>query len=146
MLKVEDLQKSKLIELAVRFGQSYGGGYVAGQMIMSTLANRFRAGWGSWLEIVERVPTFMAENELPPLIWPNIWEGSFVKLLHVVDGVFDNSVVDLSKGALYWGDLNKIERPWFQDKIVSAVSTEGLTAGQRQHPLIANLNSLSFFR
>ena len=146
MLKIEDFQKSKLIELAWRFGQSYGGGYLAGQMVMGALANRYRAGWGSWLEIVERVPTFMAENELPPLVWPSIWEGNFVKLLHVVDGVFDNSVIDLSKGALYWADLNKIERPWFKAKIMDAVSEEGLTAGQRQHPIVANMNSLSFFR
>lgn len=142
MLKLEDLQKSKLVELGWRFGQSYSGGHVAGQMVMSTIANRYRAGWGSWLEVLERVPAFMAENELPPLVWPNIWNGSFVKLLHVVDGVFDGSASDLSKGALYWGDLNKIERPWFKEKVLDATNAEGL----RQHPRVADLNSLSFWR
>lgn len=142
MLKTEDFFKSHLVTLAWRFGQSYNGGYIAGQMIMSTLANRQRAGWGSWGEIIERVPNFMAENELPPLKFPNVWDGSFVKLQHVVDGVFDGSASDLSKGALYWGDLNKIERPWFRDKIVDAVNAEGL----RQHPRVADMNSLAFFR
>jgi hypothetical protein len=142
LLKIEDLQKAKLVELAWRFGQSYNGGYLAGQMVMSTLANRVRAGWGSWLDVIERVPNFMAENELPPLKYPGVWEGNFVKLLHVVDGVFDGSALDLSKGALYWGDLNKIERPWFRDKIVDAVNAEGL----RQHPRVADMNSLAFFR
>ena len=142
MLKIEDLQKAKLVELAWRFGQSYNGGYIAGQMVMSTLANRHRAGWGSWLEIVDRVPNFMAENELPPLTWPGVWEGNFVKLLHVVDGVFDGSATDLTHGALYWGDLNRIERPWFQERIIDAVGEDGM----RAHPRVADMSSLSFWK
>lgn len=143
LLKTEDFFKSHLVTLAWRFGQSYNGGYVAGQMVMSTLANRQRAGWGSWGEIIERVPTFMAETELPDFKYPNVWEPSFVKLCHVVDGVFDGSALDLSKGALYFCDLNKIEREWFKTKIVDAVSEE---TGLRSHPIVANMNSLSFFR
>jgi hypothetical protein len=142
LLKIEDLQKAKLVETGWRFGQSYTGGYIAGQMAMSTLANRVRAGWGNWLEVIERVPNFMAENELPPLKFPNIWDGNFVKLLHVVDGVFDGSAVDLSKGALYWGDLARIERPWFKN-LIDAVNEE---TGLRQHPIVASMTSLTFFR
>lgn len=141
MLKTDDFFKSHLVTLGWRFGQSYGGGYLAGQMVMATLANRYRAGWGSWGTIIERVPNFMAENELPPLKFPSVWEGAFVKLLHIVDGVFDGSLPDLSKGALYWGDLNRIERPWFKD-LIDATKEDG----QRQHPRVADLNSLSFWR
>ena len=143
LLKVEDIQKSILVSLGWRFGQSYTGGYLAGQMVMSALMNRIRAGWGNHLEVFERVPNFMAENELPLLKYPNVWEGSFVKLLHVVDGVFDGSTADLSKGALYFADLNRIERPWFSDKILGAVNEE---TGMKQHPIVASMNSLSFFR
>ena len=124
------MQKTKLVELAWSFGQSYTGGYLAGQMVMSTLSNRVRAGWGSWFEVIERVPFFMAENELPTIKYPGVWEGNFVKLLHVVDGVFDGSAVDLSKGALYWGDLTRIERPWFKDLIGAVHCTGGGQACQ----------------
>lgn len=141
-MKIEDLQKAKLVELGWRFGQSYTGGYLAGQMVMSTLANRVRAGWGNWLEVIERVPNFMAENELPLLKYPNVWEGSFVKLLHVVDGVFDGSAADLSKGSLYWADLSRIERPWFKELIDAKNEETGLA----QHPIVASMNSLTFFR
>ena len=141
-MKIEDLQKAKLVELGWRFGQSYTGGYLAGQMVMSTLANRVRAGWGNWLEVIERVPNFMAENELPLLKYPNVWEGSFVKLLHVVDGVFDGSAADLSKGALYWADLARIERPWFRELLDAKNEETGLA----QHPIVASMNSLTFFR
>jgi hypothetical protein len=88
----------------------------------------------------------MAENELPPLVFPNVWDGSFVKLLHVVEGVYEGSATDLSKGALYWCDLNRIERPDFKTRIIDPIKVDGPNAGERQHPLVANLNSLSFFR
>jgi len=146
MLKIEEFYKSHLLTLAWRFSQSYGGGYLSGQMVMSVLANRQRAGWGSWGDVIEKVPLYMAENELPPLKFPGNWDGSFVKLQHVVDGVFDGSVPDMSKGALYWGDLNRIERPWFKSHIVDAIKEEGPQMGLRQHPMITNMNSLSFWR
>jgi hypothetical protein len=80
--------------------------------------------------------------ELPPLVYPSAWDGNFVKLLHVVSGVFDGSIPDMSKGALYFCDLNKIERTWFKEKIVDSTKDDG----QRQHPIVACMNSLSFFR
>ena len=142
ILKIEEIQKSVLVSLGWRFGQSYGGGYLAGQMVMATLMNRVKAGWGSHLEVFERVPFFMAENDLPPLKWPGVWDGSFVKLLHVVEGVFDGSAADLSKGALYFADLTRIERPWFVN-LMEAINEE---TGMRQHPIVASMNSLTFFR
>ena len=142
MLKIEDLQRAKLVELAWRFGQSYAGGYIAGQMVMSTLMNRVKAGWGPHLEVFERVPFFMAENELPPLHYPNVWDGGFIKLCHAVDGAFDGSAVDLSKGALYWADLSRIDRPWFKN-LIDAINEE---TGERQHQIVASMNSLTFFK
>ena len=142
MLKADDFIKSKLVETGWRFGQSYAGGHIAAQMVMNTLANRFRLGWGPWLQIIEGIPNFMAENELPPITYPSIWDGAFIKLLHAVDGIFDGSAQDLSKGALYWADLRKIERPWFQQRILDARKEDGLPA----HTRVADMNSLSFWK
>ena len=141
-MKIEDLQKSKLVEIGWRFGQSYGGGHLAAQHVMSVVANRVRAGWGQWLEVLNDIPKYMAESQMPPLEFPNVWEGNFVKILHVVDGVHDGSAKDLSNGALYWADTSRIENPWFLEKIVRATKENG----QRQHPTVANMNSLTFFR
>ena len=143
MLTTDQFLKAKIVETSWRFGNSYSGGHLAGQMVMATLANRFRAGFGSWLSILENVPNFMAENEVPPFKIDSVWNPSFTKLLHAVEGVYDGSAQDLTKGALYWGDLNKIERPWFKAKVVDALSE---ATGLRQHPLVSNLNSLSFFK
>jgi len=141
--------------MAWRFGQSYSGGHQAGQLIMHVLSNRVRCGWGSWLQVLDRVPEYMAENELPPLVHPNVWSPEFVKLLQTVDGVYEGSAPDLSKGALFWGALNKIERQWFKEKILNApmqsVSIGENSGGVEEfqmipgHRRVVDMNSLSFW-
>lgn len=118
MLKQDSFIQAHLVTLGHRFTQYYGSGHLGGQMVMHALANRVRIGWGSWLQVIEGVPRFMAENELPPLTFPPVWDPAFVKLLHAVEGVMDGSAPDLSKGGLYWADLAKIERSWFTDTVV----------------------------
>ena len=85
----------------------------------------------------------MAESELPVLKYPSLWDPDFVKLLHAVEGVFEGSAHDMAKGALYFCDLNHIERIWFKENVVDQVSE---STGLRRHPLVANMNSLSFFK
>lgn len=141
MLTQDAFNKSQLVTVGWRFGQIYGG-HLAGQMVMNVIANRTRCGWGSWLDVIERIPSYMAESELPPLKFPSVWEPNFVKLLHAVDAAYDGSLQDLSKGALYWCDLNNIGRDWFLQKIVRAKKEDGNPA----HPQVANMNSLTFFK
>jgi hypothetical protein len=112
-------------------------------MVMQVFSNRQRAGFGSYLSIIENVPNFMAENEIPPFKLDSVWSPLFTKLLHAVEGIYDGSAQDLTKGALYWADLNRIQRPWFKEKIVDSVSE---VTGLRRHPIVANMNSLSFFK
>ncbi len=153
MLKQDDYIKGRLVEMGWRFGQSYVGaaGHIAGQMVMQTLANRVRQGWGSWLQVIDRIPNHMAENEIPPLVHPPIHEPTFVKLLQAVDGVFDGAINDLSKGALYWGDLAKLEREWFREKIVQAKKHVNISDGGLElvevpaHQRVANMNGLTFW-
>lgn len=140
MLRQDDYTKSQLVTVGWLYGKEYGG-HLASCMIMSCIANRQRIGWGSWLEVIERVPNSAAEV-LELKEFPSIWEPGFVRLLHEVDGIYDNSGEDRSKGALYWADLRRIERPWFQEKIIDAVND----LGEKLHPRVADLNSLTFFR
>ena len=140
MLKQDHFICAELVCMGWRFGQKYGGGngsHLAGQLVMHALANRTRAGWGSWLQVLQRVPLFMAEKELPPLAYPGVWDAGFVKLLHVVEGIYDGSMPDLAKGGLYWGELGHIENPWFQEKIVNE---------HEVHPRVCDMNALSFWK
>lgn len=141
MLTQDNYVKAKLVELGWRYGQMYSGGHIAGQMIIHALCNRTRCGWGSPLQVIDNVPKFMAENEMPPLVHPSVWQPEFVKLLHSVDGIFDGSAQDLTHGGLYWADLSRIQRPWFKEHIVDALKEDGL----RQHARVSDLNSLSFW-
>jgi hypothetical protein len=139
--------QAKIVDIAWQFLQKYEtGGHLGGRMIMHTLANRVRVGWGAWLSVIDRVPVFMAESEMPRASYPAIWEPNFIKLLQAVDGVYSGSTHDLSKGALYWGVLGKIENPWFQDKIISARQEDHNGTLVPIHMRVADLNGLSFWR
>jgi hypothetical protein len=142
MLTTDQFLKGQIVQMAWRFGSLYGG-YLAGQKVMNVLSNRFRCGWGPYLSILEGIPNFMAESEIPPFKLSTAWDPSFTKLLHAIEGIYDGSAPDTTNGALYFGDLNRIERSWFQTKIIDSVNPD---TGLRQHPIVNNMNSLSFFK
>lgn len=134
MLRQDDYQKTKLVEVGWRWGREYGG-HLAACMVMSVLANRVQAGWGTWLEVIDRIPNFSAQEDQPTGT-PTLWEPSFVRLLHEVEAIFDGSQ-DYSKGALYWCDTRRITTPFFKDKIVADPSI---------HPRVCEMNTLACFR
>jgi hypothetical protein len=153
VLTQDNFVKSQLVAYGWRYGQLYGGGHLAGTLVMQALANRVRRGFGSYLQVLESVPNYMAEHEMPPLKYPSLWEPNFVKLLHAVEGIYSGSATDMTLGAtmidnkprtggLYFGLLNKIERPWFKTQIIDAINPLN---GLRLHNRVADLNCLSFW-
>lgn len=136
MLRQDDFLKSQLVLYGWRAGKEYGG-HLAACMIMSCLANRQRLGWSgnNWMGVLESIPHFSATLEQPTGT-PSVWSPEFVKLLHEVDAIFDGTQ-DYSKGALYWADTNKIDNPWFRDKILG---------NRDDHPIVGNMNTLTLFR
>jgi hypothetical protein len=116
-----------------RWGREYGG-HLASCLIMSCLANRVKVGWGTWLEVLDRIPLYAAEIEMPTGT-PSIQETNFVRLLQEVEAIFDGSQ-DYSKGALYWCDTRRIETSFFKDKILY----------HEDHPRVMDMNTLVFFR
>ena len=153
ILKQDDLIKSALVQVGLRYGALYGGGHLAGTMVMQAVANRTRQGWGSWLQVIQNMPQFAAEYEIPPLVYPSIWDPNLVKMLHAVEGIYSGSATDMTLGAtvidnkprtggLYFGMLNKIERTWFKTQIIDAINPLN---GLRLHNRVADLNCLSFW-
>jgi hypothetical protein len=141
------------VQVGIRYGTLYGGGHLAGTMVMQAIANRTRQGWGSWLQVIQNMPQFAAENELPPLAYPSIWDANLVKMLHAVEGIYSGSAIDMTQGptiidnkpksgGLYFGMLNKIERPWFKEHIIQAVDPMN---GLKLHNRVADMNTLSFW-
>ena len=133
MLRQDDFLKSQLVLTGWLYGQQYGG-WRAAAMVMSVLMNRVRLGWGTLLDVLEKMPKYAATEEVPTGR-PNIWEPEFVKLLHEVEGIYDGTK-DHSSGALYWCDTRSVTTPFFNEKILG---------DHDAHPMVANMNSLSFF-
>jgi hypothetical protein len=134
LLRQDDYIKSRLVTVMWQNGRDYGG-HLASCMIGSVLANRFRLGWGTWLQVLDNIPKYSATIEQPAGT-PAIWEPEFVKLLHEVEGIFDGTQ-DYAKGGLYWADTRYIETDFFKDKIL---------ADKERHPSIGSMNSLMIFR
>lgn len=134
MLRQDDYIKSKLVDVGLNWGSEYGG-HLPACMVMSCVANRVHLGWGGWLDVIERIPAYSAQFELP-VVKPSIWEPHFVRLLHEVGPIFDGTQ-DHAKGAVYWCDTRRIETPFFKDKILSQLDV---------HPRVCESNSLALFR
>lgn len=134
MLRQDDFQKSQLVLTGWRYGKEYGG-HLAACMVMSCLMNRVRLGWGSVLEVLDRIPNFSA-TEVTPTGTPAIWEPTFVKLLHEVESIYDGTQ-DHSKGAVYWADTREITTPFFKNKIMGEPEA---------HPRVLEMNTLALFR
>jgi len=133
VLRQDDFQKSQLVLTGWRWGKQYGG-HLAACMIMSCLMNRVRLGWGTVLEVLDKIPNFAATTEMPTGT-PAIWEPGFVRLLHEVEGIYDGTN-DHSNGALYWCDTRDVSTPFFKEKIL----------GQSEvHRRVMEMNTLALF-
>jgi hypothetical protein len=82
------------------------------------------------MEVIERIPKFAAIKEMPTGN-PEIWDASFVRLLHEVDAIYDGSKNYASfkthegttVDGLYWCDSRFIETDYFRDKILGQPET-----------------------
>lgn len=124
MVRQDDYVKALVVTECWRQGKDFGNHQIP-SMIAGCLANRVRLGWGSWLEVLKKVPNFSATLAQPNRDQlPDIWEMNFVKLLQNIDGIYDGSISDPAVGGIYWADLSKgkagITNPWFQEKILDS--------------------------
>lgn len=133
ILRQDDFLRSQLVLTMWQWGSPYGG-HLAACMVGCCLMNRVRLGWGSLLEVLDRIPNFAATTEMPTGT-PSIWEPQFVRLLHEVEGIYDGTQ-DYTKGALYWCDTRNVDTPFFKNKIL---------ADNTMHRRIAEMNTLAFF-
>lgn len=142
MLRQDDFIKSQLVLFGWRQGKEYGGHHVP-NMIMSVLANRVKAGWGTWLEVLDHVDRYAAA----PLVYegtPQLYDPIFTRLLNDVDLIYAGSQNDAvcfvdrthKEPAMYWADLRHIETEFFKKKI----------QGNPDHRIIMNQNTFSLYR
>jgi hypothetical protein len=124
MVRQDDYVKALVVTECWRQGKDFGNHQIP-TIIAGCLANRVRLGWGSWLDVLKKIPNFSAVLVQPNRdLLPDIWEPNFVKLLHNIDGIYDGSIADPAMGGIYWADLSKgkagITNQWFQEKIIDS--------------------------
>jgi len=147
-MTAETYVKAQLATLAWREGHEQGG-FNNALAVAFVIKNRVRAGWGDWLDLIQRHAIWSARNEdeLDTTSHPDAREPNFQLLLQNIDGVFDNSLQDKLtvspktkagefRAALYYGQLNKITRPWFLEKIVRQPDL---------HPRTSQVGEIVFF-
>jgi hypothetical protein len=124
VLRQDDFVRSLVVLEVWRQGSSFGNHQIP-VIIAGCLGNRVRLGWGSWLEVLQKLPKFSATLEQPNRDkFPDIWDVSFIKVLQNIDGIYDGSIADPAMGGIYWADLSKgkagITNPWFQEKVIDS--------------------------
>lgn len=106
--------------------------------VLFVIRNRYRAGWqgGNWLALVQNADSISAC--IYPPSKPDLSNLDFRKALATVDDIYSGFAADLlTEGALYYGELNKIENPWFLEKICRDLEN---------HPMVATVGNVSFFK
>lgn len=113
--RYEGCVKSVLALTAYRYGKAYSTPGMI--MIAQTIANRHRAGQGTFFQVIERIPKYSSTIEQPAQEYPDAWNREFLRLLPEIDGIVDGTAKDTTNGALYWCDLNNVTNDWFLNQI-----------------------------
>jgi hypothetical protein len=132
--RTEEYIKSQMIETAWKFGSHFGG-TPACISILHVLKNRQKAGWGTYLHILDTVDKWQAA---PPKTTnhPDVWNRNFLALWNEIDSICDDTRRDPTNGALYWGDLTDVQSEWWLTHI----------ARNPEKQRCADMGSLTFFK
>lgn len=129
--------RAQLATFAHREGHHHGG---IDNMLaaMFVLRNRRQAGWlgGDWMRVIDRAPECAGTLYEPQVI--DLRDTCFRMVLAQVDDVVSGLAQDrYTQGALYYAELNKIDRPWFRENVLADLD---------HHPRVAQVGNVFFFR
>lgn len=129
-MTADNVIKAQLFLLAWREGHAHGG-LDNSLSVAFVVRNRVRAGWhgGSWLATIENHGLYSASTEAPDTVsMPDLREPNVLRLLQQIDALYEGSLVDKltiapamkgeSRGALFYGELHKPLRSWFQSHVI----------------------------
>jgi hypothetical protein len=133
----ENFIKGQLMGVAIREGMRHGG-YHNALAVAQVIANRVRAGWegGDWLRVMVTAPDYMGTiYDLMPTIAPR--DISFRTVLQRIDDIYTGIAQDtMTEGALYYCELHRVNRQWFQENVLSDPAA---------HPRLATVGPVTFF-
>lgn len=135
MLRQDDYQRAKLVDVMWQYGKEYGGHHAA-CMVGSCIMNRVKAGWSNnIIEAISKIPAYAATTDVPKYEVPSMWDPSFIRILTEV-GAIAEGLKDHCNGATYWCDTRRINTPFFTEKILK----------DPIYKRVAEMNSLAFYK
>lgn len=135
-MNLDTYVKAQMARFAIEEGAQHGG--VNNMLaVAQVLRNRVFAGWGDWLEVVERAPEKRAavlEAEKP-----NLRTGNVRVLLNRIEEIYSRAdLSDMTGGALFYWEPGKGETAkWFQEEVL---------ARAEDHPRVAHIGLVWFFK
>lgn len=145
-MNAETYIKAQLAELAILEGARHGAVHnmVAVAMVMR---NRVNAGWygGEWMDVISQAAdragtTYQADEiqERPGTPQINLRNAAVRQLLQRIDDIYDGSEdEDPTDGALFYCELNRVDREWFKANVLR---------DREEHPLVYTCGPVAFFR
>ena len=137
----ENYIKGCIVRFVVEEAWSYGG-IDCMCAVAQVLANRVKAGWGDWKDVIANAHGYIGTVVDVPDVEHR--DAMFRQMLAAVDGIYHGTSEDLvsihdDRGftpALYYANLNQLDRKWFRESI----------AGKgEEHPRLAVVGQLTFF-
>ena len=138
----ENFIKAKLVQFAVNEAFRYGGFYVM-CAVAQVLANRVKAGWGEWNTVIDTAGDYRGTILDPPQV--DVRDPMFRRMLTMVDDIYSGTADDTNVNieddrgkllALYYADLNTLNREWFRENVLRE---------RMEHPRLATVGPLTFF-
>jgi hypothetical protein len=140
----ENYIKGRLVEYAVQEAYHYGG-VECMLAVAQVIANRVKAGWGEWKNVLDTAPNYVGSVHTSIQIVVDPKDLTFRRMLSMVDDIYqgtsDDSNVNLEDDrgrmtSLYYADLSSMNREWFINNITQQLE---------RHPRLATVGPLSFF-
>jgi hypothetical protein len=113
---LDQYTRGQLARFAIEEAVVYGG--IKNMLcVVHVLRNRVMAGWGDWTEVVQRAPEKRAHSSFA--LMPNLRTANVRNFLAHVDEVYTRvASEDMTGGALFYFDSNKIPLKWFKDEVI----------------------------
>lgn len=131
--------RAQMARFAIEEGARHGGtrNMLA---IAYVLRNRVFAGWGDWVQVVQRAGEKRANaaNGWVVAEIPNLRHPDVRILLNQIDAIYTQAdVQDLTGGALFYVEPNLPMAPWFKTEVLNR---------SEDHPRCAHIGPVWFFK
>lgn len=134
-MTIDTYIRAQMARFAIEEGARHGG--IKNMLAVAhVLRNRVFAGWGDWIEVVQRAPDKRVTDYAPAPL--NLRTPDIRILLNKIDEIYTREdVQDLTGGALFYFEPNHPMPVWFQKEVLGRPD---------DHPRCAHIGPVFFFK